>query len=71
MSKPLRRSLLPDDKEASRFNAGCVLVLVAVGILLFSFAMGAWSAYRDHKAGKLENPFLPKQEQPTLPPPTP
>jgi hypothetical protein len=69
LSSPQRRSLLPGDPEGSRFRAGCAVVLVAIGILLFSFLMGAWSAYKDHKAGKLENPFLPKQEQPATPSP--
>jgi hypothetical protein len=45
------------DPEAKRMRFGCAVVLIAVGILFFAFAMGAvttWVAYRD---GRLTDPW--------------
>jgi hypothetical protein len=45
------------DPEQHRMRFGCLVVLVAAGVLLFAFAMGAvttWVSYRD---GRLTDPW--------------
>jgi hypothetical protein len=45
------------DPDQQRMRFGCLVVLVAAGVLLFAFAMGAvttWVSYRD---GRLTDPW--------------
>ncbi len=45
------------DPEQHRMRFGCLALLVAIGILLFAFAMGAVTTSVAHREGRLTDPW--------------